>query len=290
VSAEHEQRDFDAERRAIHDLWEEAAAGWGRQRAAWSEQAAAVAGWMIERLDLAPGQRLLELAAGTGEVGFRALPLILPGGTLISSDQSEKMVDVARAHAGELGLDANAIGFRVLNGEWIDLEVASVDRVLCRWGYMLMADPAAALRETRRVLRSGGRVTLAVWDERELNPWSQVPHQVLAEHGLQQAPAPGEPGPFALADRRHLRGLIEEAGFADIEIEPVDLVRASPDFATWWQMQLDLSVATRNAMANADEATVRQVEAEVRSRFAQYTDASGALAVPGRAVVAVADA
>jgi len=290
VTASGEPRDFDAERRAIHDLWEDAAAGWGRQRAAWSEQTAAVADRMIELLDLAPGQRLLELAGGTGEVGFRALPRIMPGGTLIASDQSQAMVDVAREHARELGLDGAAIEFRLLNGEWIDLEVASVDRVLCRWGYMLMADPAAALRETRRVLRSGGRVTLAVWDERGLNPWSSVPHGVLAEHGLTRPPLPGEPGPFALADRAHLRGLLEEAGFAEIAIEPVDLVRASADFEQWWAMQLDLSVATRNAMANADAATTQRIEAEVAARFAQYTDTRGALAVPGRAVVAVADA
>jgi ubiquinone/menaquinone biosynthesis C-methylase UbiE len=290
MTAANQPRDFDAERRAIHDLWEDAAAGWGRQRAAWSEQAAAVADWMIERLDLAPGQRLLELAGGTGEVGFRALPRIVPGGTLISSDQSRAMVEIARDHARELGLADGAVEFRVLNGEWIDLEVASVDRILCRWGYMLMADPAAALRETRRVLRSGGRVTLAVWDERDLNPWSSIPHGVLAEHGLVEPPVTGEPGPFALADRAHLRGLLEEAGFAEIEIEPVDLVRASADFAEWWAMQLDLSVATRNSMATADAATTAQVEAEVAARFAQFTDAGGALAVPGRAVVAVAEA
>ena len=52
----------------------------------------------------------------------------------------------------------------MLDAEWIDLPLASVDAVLCRWGYMLLADPAAALAETRRVLRPGGRVALAVWD------------------------------------------------------------------------------------------------------------------------------
>ena len=63
----------------------------------------------------------------------------------------------------------------MLNAEWIDLPVASVDVVLCRWGYMLMADPAAALAETRRVLRPGGHVALAVWDAIEHNPWALLP-------------------------------------------------------------------------------------------------------------------
>ncbi len=81
---------------------------------------------------------------------------------MIISDQAEAMLDGrprARRRAGPRerrvpGADA----------EWIDLPLASVDAVLCRWGYMLMADPAAALRETRRVLRPGGRLALAVWD------------------------------------------------------------------------------------------------------------------------------
>jgi ubiquinone/menaquinone biosynthesis C-methylase UbiE len=285
-----ELRDFDAERRAIHDLWESAALGWSRRREVWGAQSAAVADWMIEALEPAAGHRVLDLAAGVGEVGFRVLPLIAPGGTLICSDQSEAMVEVARAHASELGLDSGAIEFRVLDGEWIDLEVASVDRVLCRWGYMLMADPAAAMRETRRVLRSAGRLSLAVWDARSANPWSDIPSGVLIEQGLMERPQAGAPGPFALADREQLRGMLEEAGFAEIEIGTVDIVRAASDFAQWWAIQLDLSVATRTALERADAAQARAVEAEVARRFAPFTDAGGELAVPGRTLVARAEA
>ena len=283
-------RDFDAERRAIHDLWESAAAGWARRREAWGEQSGPVADWLVEAIDPAPGLRVLDLAAGLGEVGFRALPRILPGGALICSDQAPAMIDRAREHARELALDERAIEFRELNGEWIDLEVASVDRVLCRWGYMLMADPAAALRETRRVLRSGGRVALAVWDAREHNPWSAVPGQVLLEHGLGEPFDPRAPGPFALHDVERLRGMLEEAGFAEIAIDDVEIVRSAPSFAEWWAIQLDLSVGTRTALAGAGEEQARAVEAEVAARFAPYTGADGRLAVPGRTHVAVAEA
>jgi len=243
---------------------------------------------MIEALELAPGQRLLELAAGTGEVGFRALERIMPGGTLITSDQSEGMLDVARARAGALGLEG--VEFRVIDAEWIDLEVASVDAVLCRWGYMLMSDPAAALRETRRVLRSGGRVSLAVWDALDANPWSALPGAVLAEHGLAQPPTPGAPGPFALAAPGRLRALLEEAGSGEITIDTVEITRDAPDFASWWRAQRDLSVMTARALERADADQERAVEADVARRFAPYTAADGSLAVPGRTLVAVAEA
>ena len=254
----------------------------------WGEQSAPVAKWMVDAIEPRPGLRVLELAAGTGEVGFSVLALISPGGTLICSDQSEAMVEVARSRAAAAGLDA--IEFRVLDGEWIDLELASVDAVLCRWGYMLMADPAAALRETRRVLRPGGLLALAVWDAREANPWSQIPGEVLVEHGLAEPPDPGDPGPFKMSDRAVVHSMLEDAGFTEVRIDAIEVARRAPDFDSWWATHLDLSVATRTAFEKADGEQTLAIEAEIARRFAPYTAADGSLAVPGRTFVAAAEA
>ena len=230
---------------------------------------------------------MLELAAGTGEVGLPALPLIAPGGTLICSDQSEAMVELARARA-QLGL---SIEFRVLGGEWIDLELASVDAVLCRWGYMLMVDPAAALRETRRVLRSGAASSLAVVGRASARTRGRRSlTAVLVEHGLADAPVPGTPGPFALGDAALLRSMLEEAGFTDIVIDAVDIARRAPDFDSWWATHLDLSASSRASFEQAGEAQTAAIEAELAARLGRYASASGELAVPGRTFVAVAQA
>ncbi len=133
---------------------------------------------------------MLELAAGLGETGLTAAQLVAPTGGVILSDHAEGMLDGARARAAELEL--TNVEFQVWNAEWIDLPVASVDAVLCRWGYMLMADPGAALSETRRVLRPGGCVALAVWDAVSANPWALVPRLELIERGLAPAPAPAD--------------------------------------------------------------------------------------------------
>ena len=87
---------------------------------------------------------------------------------MISSDFSPAMVEVARRRGAKLRL--RNVEYRVIDGERIELGDDSVDGVLCQSGYMLLADPAAALAETRRVLRSGGRLALSVWGAPERNP------------------------------------------------------------------------------------------------------------------------
>jgi ubiquinone/menaquinone biosynthesis C-methylase UbiE len=81
----------------------------------------------------------------------------------------------SRRRGAELGV--NNVEYRVMDAERIELDADSVDGVLCRFGYMLMADPAAALRKTRRVLRRGGRLTLAVWGAPERNPFLLRDHR-----------------------------------------------------------------------------------------------------------------
>ena len=157
-----------------------------------------VSAWMVDAIAPQPGQTVLELAAGIGDTGFLAAELIEPGGTLITSDVVAG--DARRAAQRR----AEALGIRNVELQ-ADRRLSRstsrprrIDAVLCRWGYMLMADPEAALRETRRVLRPGGRVALAAWTAAEDNPWCAVPVELLIERGLVDPTEPGRPGPVRL--------------------------------------------------------------------------------------------
>src|SRR3954447_6556812 len=196
--------DAAAFRRESRRGWGAVAGGWGSHGARFGEFAMPVTTAMLEAARLQPGHAVLELAAGTGDVGYLAYELIQPGGTLIISDFSPEMLNVAQQRAEELGI--RGVRFKQIDAESIDIEAASLDAVLCRWGFMLMADPGAALRETRRVLRPGGRVALAAWAAREDNMWSSVVGQVLRPRGLMADVAPGTPHQFAWARE----GLIRE--------------------------------------------------------------------------------
>jgi SAM-dependent methyltransferase len=279
---------FDANAHRASSLagWEEAAPGWVRRREAIHQLGAPVSRWMLDAISLKPGERVLELAAGLGETGMLAADLVAPTGGVIISDQADAMLDGARARAGELGL-AN-VEFQVLGAEWIDLPLASVDAVLCRWGYMLLADPSASLAETRRVLRPGGRVSLAVWDAAEHNPWATLPMLELMDRGLAGPRAPGEPGPFALGDAERVRALLERAGFAEIDVQRLDIEQRHASIELFWETTLDLSRAFHDAVLSRPGREIAEIRAGLGLRLAPYTSADGTLAIPARTIVASA--
>jgi SAM-dependent methyltransferase len=283
--------DANAHRDSSLQNWEEAAPGWVRRQELLRELGAPVSRWMVDALPLAPGQRVLELAAGLGETGMLAAERVAPTGGVIISDQAEAMLEGARARAVALGL--SNVEFQILNAEWIDLPVASVDAALCRWGYMLMADPAAALAETRRVLRPGGRLALAVWDSVEHNPWALLPARELSSRGL----APGQeqdteprPGPFALGNPERVSALLARTGFGEIDVQSMDLRRHHGSFQELWEATLDLSRSFHDAVLERSEPEIAAIEAGLAERFAPYTAADGTLEVPGRTLLASAEA
>jgi SAM-dependent methyltransferase len=280
--------DLEQYRHSSHEQWDRSAGGWGEWAQRLQDLVGPVSHWMIDELHVQPGQTVLELAAGPGETGFLAAELVRPGGKLISSDFAEGMVEVARARAQELGLDN--VEFRRLDAESLDLDAASVDGVLCRWGYMLMADPAAALRETRRVLRPLGRVALAVWGPPADNPWVSIAGDEVRRRAGAPEPEPGAPGMFAFADPGRVEEELAGAGFTDIRVEALELRFSYPSFDAWWEV----SRALGRPLADLVDAMEPQQRDELRAalveRFAAFAAPDGALDVPARPLVAVATA
>jgi SAM-dependent methyltransferase len=280
--------DADALRQEITERWERAAAGWGSQRAGFQAAAEPVSQWLVDAVDPQPGLRILELAAGPGDTGLLAAELLRPHGTLILTDVSEGMLDVARVRAQEL--EISNVEFKAMDAEWIDLPTADVDGVVCRWGYMLFADAGAALRETRRVLKPGGTLALAAWAAPEDNLWSSVPNAELVRMGAMERPDPDAPGQFAWRDRAVIADALEEAGFVLAQIDQVDFAFRYPSLDDWWDAQLELSVPVRDAVTTLTPAQRDELRDAIDERLAQFVASDGSVALPARTHVAAASA
>ena len=276
-----------AYRLASRERWEAAAAGWEARRGDLQAAAEPVSRWLVDAIAPRPGHTVLELAAGLGDTGLLAAERVGPDGRVICTDGAEAMVEAARRRAEEAG--AQNVEHRVMEAEWIDLATASVDGVLCRWGYMLLADPETALRETRRVLRPEGRVALAAWDAAEHNPWITEASAEMRELGLAEAPDPDAPGMFAFAREGRIRELLESTGFGEITLDTVDVTFTAPSFAEWFAYQRETSPSLSEALAQVPERE-EEVAAAIARRLAPWTAQDGSLSLPGRTLVASAEA
>jgi ubiquinone/menaquinone biosynthesis C-methylase UbiE len=260
------------------DIWERMAEGWDRDRRWVWEVAHGVAEWMIDALDPQPGDTVLELAAGAGDIGLKVAEMVGEGGRLISTDFAPNMVEAARAEADRLGL-AN-VEARVLNAMEMDLEDDSVDGVMCRWGYMLMADPAAALRETRRVLRDGGRLAMSVWGTPEENPWASIPARLVREQAGLPPPDRPAPGIFALADPERTRSLLTEAGFDILRMEDVGLSWTFDDFDAYWRFLHEHTGAIAVTLESLPDEGRQAVREQIEQDVDGYRGGPG-YAIPG---------
>jgi SAM-dependent methyltransferase len=272
-------------KRASHAVWEAMAPGW-EERHGWFESATRpVTERMLDVLQARPGDTILELAAGTGIVGFTALRALGGDTRLIVSDFTSAMVEAERRQGARLGFDR--VEYRILDAEALDLPNESVDGVLCRWGYMLFGDPARAFAETKRVLRDGGHVSCAVFAGPEKNPWAALPMSVIVEGGHLPPPEPSQPGILALADTTRLKQLFADAGLTDPEIQEVPFMYPFTGEDDYWRFLSDVAGAISMALARLDDDARAEVRARLVERLEPFRTDDG-LALPAVSLVAAA--
>jgi hypothetical protein len=153
---------------------------------------------------------------------------------------------------------------------------------------MLMADPAAAFGETRRVLRLGGRLTLAVWGALERNPFFAIIGISLVQRGHIPPPEPPPvPGPFSMADAQRLEKLLRDAGFAEMRTEEVHGRFVIPDVDEYLSVIADTAGPIALALQGLPEAAHAEVRADVEDSLRRYAS-EGGYGLPCVALCAVA--
>ena len=276
----------EAIRRDIYEVAEAIAPTWERRRAEVEQASEPVRAWMLQELRPRQGDTVLELAAGVGETGFDACAMIGESGRLISTDFSPAMLEAARRRGAELGL--GNVEYRVMDAERIELDADSVDGVLCRFGYMLMADPAAALAETCRVLRPGGRVALAVWGAPEQNPFFTIIGTSLGRRGhIPPLEPPPAPGAFSMASAQRTAALLRGAGLVEVRTEEVAVGFRVADVDEYVNLVADTAGPLGLAIRGLSEAERADVSREIEASLRPFVAGRGH-GVPGVALCAVA--
>ena len=178
---------------------------------------------LIEAAGVRSGERVLDVACGTGVVTRLLAERVGAGGRVVGLDRDPGMLAVARTAASRLNIEW-------LEGSAVKMPLpdAAFDAVVCQQGLQFFPDRPAALREMRRVLVPGGRLALSVWRSIDHAPGFRVLEQALARRiGPEKAALP----PFSLGDPEAIRAMVAGAGFREVRVrrsedEPVPVRRA----------------------------------------------------------------
>lgn len=161
--------DARVQRRVQRYGWDKASGDYERY---WRQQLEPAQAQVLALADLRPGERVLDVACGTGLVTWPAAAAVGPGGSVVGTDLSQDMVTRASEQARTLGV-TNAM-FERMDAEDLRCEPRSFDAVLCALGLMYVPDPQKALAEMHRMLRAAGRAVAAVWGARSRCGWSEI--------------------------------------------------------------------------------------------------------------------
>lgn len=199
--------------------WDKAA---GDYEAGWRAQLRPAQELLLETAALQPGERVLDTACGTGLVTLEAAGLVGPHGSVVGTDISQGMVDLAAGIAREQGV--GNVRYARMELEAIDYDVEGVDRggfdvALCSLGLMYAPDPVAGLVQMRDALRDGGRAVVSVWGKRSNCGWAEIFPIVDSRVKSEVCPMF-----FALGNGEALDYAFAQAGFRDISTGRINVL------------------------------------------------------------------
>jgi SAM-dependent methyltransferase len=266
--------------------WSAAAAGWRQWWPKIEEGLGSVSERLIQLGDVKPGDRVLDVATGIGEPAVTAARRVAPGGHVVATDIAPGMLEIARERAKELGLDN--IEFRETDAEELDLPTERFDVVLSRFGLMFLPDLGVALERIRAVLGPGGRLAAAVWGPPERAPLITIPLQTVARELDLPHPAPGTPGPLALADADALEAKVRRSGFADVRTERWDVTTPWASAAEFAQFIQAIAAPVRNLLADQTPERREQVWQAVERAAQGHADGDGSIRLTNEVIYVVA--
>jgi ubiquinone/menaquinone biosynthesis C-methylase UbiE len=247
---------------------------WARFQDHLDRQLAPLGTEAMRSLDVAAGERLIDIGCGCGQTTLDLARRVGPQGAVLGVDISRPMLEVARRRAG--AAPDLTVSFREADVQSADLGVSVFDAAFSRFGVMFFSDPVAAFANLRQALKPDGRLTFVCWRPFDENPWMAAPlAAALPLLPPLQTVDPLAPGPFAFADADRVRAILSDAGFADIDIRAHDTRIGGGDVEQ--ALQLAFRVGPLGAALREDPSRAGLVADAVRRVLEDHLTPDGVL-------------
>lgn len=254
--------------------WQDYADGWN----AWAPLLESWLGDATERmLDLAgveDSRRVLDIAAGAGGQTLAAARRVGPEGSVLATDLSPAILEHAAQAAAAAGLDN--VTTLELDGERLhDLAPESFDAAISRVGLIYFPDRHQALTGIRHALRDGGRFATVTYSSAAANGFFSIPVSIIRERAQLPAPAPGQPGPFSLADPEVVERELTAAGFHDVVIQVVDAPVVLPSAAECVRFERESFGALHQMLGGLDTEQQNLAWKEIEEALRSFETSDG---------------
>ena len=240
-------------------FWNEASGlSWVENDRLMSERLETISQLLLENLDLHPSSKILDIGCGGGTTTLALAKGAPPSVQITGLDISKPLLDLAAQKCA----DHENINFVLADAQAHRFAVQNLDTVISRFGVMFFENPVKAFQNIKSALRVAGRLRFVCWAPLEENEFFYAPLQAVLQHTDQPFIAPGRaPGPLAFSDAAYLRGLLEEAGFQQVEIAktPTEVTtKDSPEEDAKLLMQIGFAtrIMTAAEMGEAERAEV----------------------------------
>jgi SAM-dependent methyltransferase len=237
---------------------------------------------VLGQTEIAPDARILDIACGSGIVARTAAARLGAGGQVVGLDQNLAMLEVARRKSAAQGLD---VEWRQGNAQELPFDNGTFDLVLCQHGLQFFPDRIGAVAEMYRVLAPEGRVAVVTWRGLDEHPFPAALGRVVRN----RFDSPAFELPFSLGDPAELGSLLLEAGFANVSVEPADIMADYSEAEQYIELQVNASAAGIRSLQGLPADERDAIIAAIRDDMAEPVRAvtvDGRIRFPMKGIVA----